>query len=80
MQKLVAVNERGMRIGEDHPNARYTDAEIDTLWSLRDEGYGYKRIALFMDMPVRTVRDIIKGKRRAYVATRWKRVRVADEE
>lgn len=29
MQKTVAVNERGLRIGEDHPNAKLTDAEVE---------------------------------------------------
>ena len=41
MQKTVAVNERGLRIGEDHQNARYTNAEIEMVLTLRDEDKSY---------------------------------------
>lgn len=80
MQKTVAVNERGLRIGEDHPNARYTNGEIEMVLGLRDEGLGYKRISKMAEIPVRTVRDIIKGKRRCQHATNWKTVRVPGTE
>lgn len=78
--KTVAVNERGLRIGEDHPNARYTDGEVAMVLGLRDEGLGYKRIAKAMDMPLRTVRDICNGARRCQNPTTWKRVRVSGDE
>lgn len=78
MQKLVAVNECGQRVGEDHPNARYTNAEIEMVLGLRDEGFGYKRIARMCDMPVRTVRDICNGRRRCQCPAAWKRVRVSE--
>ena len=78
MQKLVAVNEQGKRVGEDHPNARYTNAEIEMVLSLRDEGFGYKRIAKMCDMPIRTVRTICNGQRRCQCPTAWKRVRVLE--
>ena len=80
MQKTVAVNERGLRIGEDHPNARYTDGEVTMVLELRDEGWGYKRIAKALEMPKSTVRDICTGRRRCQCPATWKRVRVADDE
>lgn len=76
MRKLVAVNERGLRIGEDHQNARYTDGEIDLVLSLRDEGRSYGEIARLMDMPKSTVRDICTGRRRCQYPVRFKTVRV----
>lgn len=78
MQKTVAVNDRGLRIGEDHPNARYTDVEIAMVLALHDEGFGYKRIAKMCDMPRSTVRDLCKGLRRCQCPTRWVRVRVVE--
>ena len=30
MQKTVDVNEAGLRIGEDHPNVKLTDGEVET--------------------------------------------------
>lgn len=76
MQKLVAVNERGLRIGEDHQNARYTDGEVAMVLELRDAGWGYKRIAKAVDMPRTTVRDICTGRRRCQTAAQWRGVRV----
>ena len=29
--KHVAISETGHRIGEDHPNARYTDGEVEAV-------------------------------------------------
>lgn len=70
----VAINETGRRIGEDHPNARYTDGEVRMVLTLRDDGYGWKRIAAMAEMPIRTVRSICLGLRRCQVAAGWKRV------
>lgn len=36
MQKTVAVNEAGLRIGEDHPNAKLTDGEVERIRSLHE--------------------------------------------
>lgn len=69
---LVAVNERGLRIGEDHPNAKYSDSEVEMVFRLRDDGLGYKRIAATCEMPVRTVRDFIAGRRRCQMAENHK--------
>lgn len=35
--RIVAVNERGARIGEGHPKATLTDHEVDLLRELLDE-------------------------------------------
>lgn len=79
-QKTVAVNERGYRLGEGHHNARYPDCVVDQVLFLREEGWGYKRIATAMEMPKRTVRDICDGKRRCQTASDWRRVRVSADE
>lgn len=78
MYKVVAVNERGLRIGEDHPNVRYTDGEVAMVLGLYADGWGYKRIAKALEMPKTTVRDICKGRRRGQYAVKFKRVCVAD--
>lgn len=76
--RLVAVNELGARIGEDHPNAKYPNGLIDLVLALRDEGWGYKLICRVAQMPKRTVRDICNGRRRCQRPDRLKRVRVPD--
>ncbi|MFV0680000.1 hypothetical protein [Ottowia sp.] len=57
-----SFNERGWRIGQMHPRALYTDREVELVLELRDEGWGYKRIAKKMEMPRRTVRDICSAR------------------
>jgi len=74
--KLVPVNALGSRIGEDHPNAKWTNEQVDLVFELRDKGWGYKRIVNATGMPKRTVRDICNGRRRCQYADHWKRVPV----
>ena len=45
MQKTVAVNEAGLRIGEDHPNAKLTDTEVEHIRSLHEERMSYDVLA-----------------------------------
>ena len=55
---MATVNDDGRIIGEDHPNARYTNEDVEHVQALRAEGYTYDQIAKIMDMTVRTVRAI----------------------
>lgn len=72
--KLVAVNERGQRIGESHPRAVLTDHEVSLVLALRDEGCSYGWIARKMEISKSQVARIVRGERRAQLAARWKRV------
>lgn len=74
--RLIAVNELGQRIGEYHPNAKWSDEDVNQVLELRDEGLGYKRIVKATGIPRRTVRDICGGRIRCQYADRWKRVAV----
>lgn len=74
MGKIVAVSAKGVRIGEDSPRARYTNAEVDQVFMLRREGYSFSKVAEIMDMPKSTVWAICSGLMRATVPARYKRV------
>jgi transposase len=37
MLKLVKINERGRRIGEDHPRAVLSDHDVGLLWEFLEE-------------------------------------------
>lgn len=78
MQKLVAVNAQNLRIGEDHPRCRYTDAEVCLVIRLRESGMSYGEIARKAEMPKSTVRDILKCRTRAQVADHYRVVGGAD--
>ncbi len=71
-KRLVAVNESGLRIGEDHPRAKLTDAEVERLRQLHAEGIGYRRLAVIFEVNRATVRDIVKFRTRAQTPTAWR--------
>ena len=68
----IALNELGRRIGEGHPNARYTDNEVRMVLILRAEGLGWKRMSAKLEIPIRTLRSICSGARRNQVPTQWR--------
>lgn len=77
--KLVFVNEKGKRIGEDHHRAKLTDADIDLVFYLHEAGLSYRQIAEKFDdiaggISRSTIRDVLKGRRRAQVPAATKRV------
>jgi hypothetical protein len=76
--KLVAVNEKGYRIGESHHNAKLTDEEIDMIFYLHEQGLGTRTIAAKFDdgktISRTTVRNVLRGRKRAQQPDRYKRV------
>ncbi|CAB3624599.1 hypothetical protein [Achromobacter pestifer] len=70
----VGVNEKGVRVGEDHQRATLTDHDVELMRQLREEGLGYKRLAKMFDTSVRNVRDIVNYKRRVTTPTAWKTI------
>lgn len=74
-RRLVRVNERGRRIGEDHHRAKLTDADIELVLELREMGLSYGAIAGKFDdilggIGKSTVRDICIGRIRGQVGMR----------
>jgi hypothetical protein len=76
--KVVAVNERGYRIGESHHNAKLTQEEIDMIFYLHEQGLGTRTIAAKFDdgktVSRTTVRNVLKGRKRAQIPYAYKRV------
>lgn len=75
MPKLIGVNGRGNRIGEDHPCARLTDHEVALLLEMREQGWGYKRLAVAFEISKSQARRIVKGEQRAQHAVRYRLIR-----
>jgi hypothetical protein len=78
MKIFLAVNERGLRVGEDHPAARLTNGEVDLLLALREEGWSYGRLAEKFDISKSGARKICKGQTRCQYPVRFKAVHVSD--
>ncbi|WP_434516438.1 hypothetical protein AB6Q56_07450 [Dechloromonas sp. ARDL1] len=76
----VAVNEAGLRIGEDHHESKLTDSEIERIRSLHeDDGLGYGKIARIYEISKGAVAKICRYERRAQFPTSWKRLPTDDD-
>lgn len=73
--RLVPVNDRRRRIGQDHPRAVLTDHEVELVFRLREEGLTLAEIAAKMEVSKGGVWKILNGYRRGQVAAGWVRVR-----
>jgi hypothetical protein len=77
MQKLVALNEEGRRIGEHHPRAKLLDAEVEQVLVLLESGLSYAATALKMDVSKSCIAHIATGRRRSQTVARVVRVSVS---
>lgn len=78
MKKIVAVNSKGLRIGQDHPNAKLTDAEVQTLLMFRDDGKSYGWLARVFEISKSQARNYCKANQRCQTPHRFKTVHVKD--
>jgi hypothetical protein len=78
MKRTVGVNDRGLRVGEDHQHARLTDAECELIRQMHEQGMSYKKLADKFEVGKTTVADIVKMRRRSQYPVSWRVVRVAD--
>lgn len=76
-KRTVAVNDKGVRIGDSHPRAKLTNKEIDRLLLLRDQGWSYLQLARVFDISKSGARMICKALRRCQVPARYKLVEMA---
>lgn len=74
-------NSHGARVGEDHPNADLSNAQVEEIrdrFEAYDLGHprheGYLRLAKVYGVSRRTIRDIVNYRRRNVFPARWKRV------
>jgi IS30 family transposase len=75
VKKIIGVvGPKNMPIGEDHHNAKLSDAEVEKIRQMHDEGKGYRRIARETGVHRSTVRDICTMKRRACTPDGYKTI------
>ncbi|WP_137924640.1 hypothetical protein [Cupriavidus sp. 2SB] len=74
-KRTVAVNDLGLRIGEDHPMAKLTNADIERLLQLRaDTGWGYKRLGRIFEISPSQVKRIVQGQHRGQAAMGYRTI------
>ena len=71
-KRIVGVNERGLRVGQDHQRAKLTDAAVEMIRRLHEDGVSYRVIAIKFDIAKSTVQDICTYRRRAQTAVKWR--------
>jgi DNA invertase Pin-like site-specific DNA recombinase len=72
---MVGVNERGLRVGEDHPKARLTDSDVELMRHMHEvDGVGYRRLATMFEVAKTTVRRICNYQMRCQPVAGFKRV------
>lgn len=74
MGKLVAVNDRGLRIGEDHPNAELTDGEVELVRRLNGQGMSFRILAEKFEQSKGAIAKICRYERRAQFTAKFKEV------
>lgn len=82
--RLVGVNERGLRVGEDHHRAKLTNEDVELIWSLMEEADEDKKagrkylkdceIAEKFEISKAHVHNLRHGKERAQSAVRFKKI------
>lgn len=73
--RIVKVNEKGIRIGEDHQNATHTDAEIELARQLHEAGLSYKQIAEKFEVSKSTIAGWVKFRRRGQHPANFRKVK-----
>lgn len=83
-KRAFAVNDRGLRIGQDHPRAVLADDEVNLMLELRAElnpdgthRFSLSALAAKFDVHKGTVAKICSGDRRGQVPAGFKRARGA---
>lgn len=68
----VGLSDASVPVGESSPNAKYSNHDILLCIDLRLGGMTLKAISQKMEIPIRTLRDIFEGRRRAVLPTKFK--------
>jgi hypothetical protein len=73
---VIAVNEKGYRVGMSHQNARIPDATVDAMRDLHeDHSIGYGTLSTMFNIDRGTVAKICRYERRAQTPENWKTIR-----
>lgn len=71
-KRVVGVSDGGVRVGQDHPRARLTDADLALLLALRAQGMSYGQLAEKFEAPKNSVAAWCKGRRRVMIAVEFR--------
>ncbi|PQV51851.1 hypothetical protein [Paraburkholderia sp. BL21I4N1] len=73
-KRIVGINDRGLRVGQDHQRAKLTDAAVEMIRRLHEDGVSYRVIAIKFEISKTQVCYICTYMRRAQTAARFRAV------
>lgn len=71
-KRLVGVNERGLRVGQDHQRAKITDRDVELIRQMHEDGLSYRLLAEKFEISKTLAFYICGFQRRASAAVRFK--------
>jgi len=75
--RIVGIDERGNRVGEDHPRAKLSDHEVELMRELHEGGMSCAEIGRKFEVAKSTVSLIVNYKRRATSPMGFRRVKLS---
>jgi hypothetical protein len=79
--RMVAITDQGLRMGEDHPNAKLTNEQIDRIRDLHeDHDLNYRQLAEMFGVSKGMIAGVCQYRRRALTPFGWKKLEFEDEE
>jgi DNA invertase Pin-like site-specific DNA recombinase len=72
MKKMIGVNERGLRVGQDHQRAKLSDAAVELIRRLHEDGMSYTVIAVKFEISRMQVWRICNYRVRAQAAVKFR--------
>lgn len=78
--RMIAVNEHGKRIGEDHQHAKLTNEQVDRIRDLHEDyGLKYSQLAEMYGVSKSMIAGVCQYRRRAQTPFGWKKLEADDE-
>lgn len=71
--RMIGVNERGLRVGQDHQRAKLTDHDVELMRQMREEGSTYAALATMFEVSKSTAYGICHHMKRNQAPSRFKR-------
>jgi len=73
MKRMIGVNERGLRVGQDHQRAKLSDAAVELIRRLHEQGMSYRVIAAKFEVSPMLVCYICTYRRRVSPAVKFRK-------
>lgn len=73
-KRIVGVNDRGLRVGQDHQRAKLTDAAVEMIRRLHEDGLSYRVIAGKFEISAMQVWRICNYRARVQTTSRFRPV------